>query len=353
MPKTKLFKKFAYLITAVALMVTAFNLSKISATANSVALTIVAFNKKYIIYNYEALYCIRLIYSTITFNANNENPFTIKKGYDGKMIDKKALLCDINYALNNGIKIINAKTSVIKQTVTEEYLKSLTNLRGRFTTYFADQKERVHNIKLASNYLSGSIVNENEEFSFNAAVGERSEERGFSKAKIILDGAFVDGIGGGVCQVSTTTYNALLLAGLKITEQHPHSLAVSYIEPSFDAMVSYGLSDLKFFNNTGGKVFIGVKTTKNAVCVSVYGKKMDKVYERVSVVTEETLPGEAEFIYTSELGVGQTKLLQSAKNGIKSEGYLVEYSLSGQIISNNLIRKDSYKSIKEKVLVGN
>lgn len=95
-----------------------------------------------------------------------------------------------------------------------------------------------------------------EEFSFNAAVGERTEERGYSTAKVIENGKFVEGVGGGVCQVSSTVYNCALLSGLTVTERHRHSLAVSYVEPSFDAMVSYSYADLRFYNDTGKSVFI-------------------------------------------------------------------------------------------------
>ncbi|MBO5713753.1 MAG: VanW family protein [Clostridia bacterium] len=354
-------------------MVTAFNFNVINALASNVVLTVHAFDKTYKIYSYEtsiyngkrvlnnAIEKVEEIYydtlikyknAEITFNPNQSEKFKIKKGRNGKQIDKNALLVDISNALNNNLNEVTAKQVIIEREVTEKYLSSLTNLRARFTTYYNPVEERAKNIALASSYLSGATVNENEEFSFNKAVGERTEERGFLKAKIILDGEFIEGVGGGVCQVSTTTYNALLLSGLKITEQHAHSLPVSYVEPSFDAMVSFGFSDLKFYNDTGGKIFIGVSTSENSVTVSIYGKKMDRYYERVSKTIEETPPLEREVIYSSDLKPNETKVLQYAKNGVKSEGYLIEYSLNGERLKTKLIRKDSYKSVREKVLVG-
>lgn len=96
----------------------------------------------------------------------------------------------------------------------------------------------MHNIALAAEKINGCILADGEEFSFNGRVGARTESNGFLSAPIILEGDFVEGVGGGVCQASTTVYNAALLAGMEITEQHPHSLRVGYVEPSFDAMVS-------------------------------------------------------------------------------------------------------------------
>ena len=373
MPIIRYIKKIAYIITAVAFSVTVFSFNTFNVKGNNAVLTVVALNKEYKIYDYEtsvyngirylnnAEETVNEIYydtyekrknAEIIFNPNSSDTFIITKGNNGKEIDKNLLLKDISYALNNNVNLVRVKYNEIPQTVTENYLKSCTYLRSRFTTYFTYVKERVENIKLASKYLSGTVVNENEEFSFNNVVGERSEERGFLKAKIILDGEFTDGVGGGVCQVSTTVYNALLLGGVKITEHHPHSLQVGYVEPSFDAMVSYGFSDLKFYNDTGGLIFISVKTTDNSITVSVYGKKPNKTYQRVSVITEEIPPIEEEIIVSGELNVGQSQILQHAKKGIKSEGYLIEYSLTGEREKTRLLRKDSYKSVRQKRLVG-
>ena len=112
-------------------------------------------------------------------------------------------------------------------------------LRAEFSTNYSSSTDaRKFNVALASKTLDNTLVDINGEFSFNYTVGERTERRGYKKAKIIVGGEFVDGVGGGVCQVSTTLYNAVLLAGLKIIECHPHSLPVSYVAPSFDAMVN-------------------------------------------------------------------------------------------------------------------
>ena len=119
-----------------------------------------------------------------------------------------------------------------------------------FTTFYSSKEERVNNIEIASKSIDGIMIESGGEFSFNKVVGERSEKRGYKKAVAIIKGEFTESVGGGVCQVSSTLYNAVILADLKIVEYHPHSLPVSYVAPSFDAMVSWGYADLRFENNT-------------------------------------------------------------------------------------------------------
>jgi hypothetical protein len=130
-------------------------------------------------------------------------------------------------------------------------------------------------------------VDVNGEFSFNKTVGARTEKNGYKVSKIIVGGEFVDGVGGGVCQVSTTLYNAVLLAGLNITECHPHSLPVSYVAPSFDAMVNSGSSDLRFINNTYNPIIIKAFADGTTLKIEIWGEPLLVNYSRQSVVTGE------------------------------------------------------------------
>ena len=141
------------------------------------------------------------------------------------------------------------------------------------------------------------------------------KRQGFKSAPIIQDGKFVAGTGGGVCQVSTTVYNAALLSGMGIVEQHPHSLAVGYVEPSFDAMVSGTGCDLKFRNDTEGRVYILAKASGGNLCVRIYGQKTDVTYVRKSVVVETIAPPEP------EIREGDSEcVLRAEKQGLRSEG---------------------------------
>ncbi len=282
----------------------------------------------------------------IKFNPENNNPFIIIKEQFGSEIIKEKLLNDIDSALNNGAFTVNAEFIPILPKVTEELLKKESNFRASFTTYYnGSTNERKHNIKLASSKINGTVLENGEEFSFNKKVGVRSEENGFLPAKIIYNGDFIEGVGGGVCQVSTTLYNASLLCGLKIIEHHPHSLNVGYVEPSFDAMVNSFTSDLKIVNNTGGRLYILSIADDNKIKISFYGLKQNETYERVSVTTEQT--EYLEYIYEEDetLPLGTSVTVRYPKGSIKSEGYLIKY-VNGERVSNVKIRKDSYGSVK-------
>lgn len=223
-------------------------------------------------------------------------------------------------------------------TVSAQTEKDL--LLSSFTTnYDGTNVARSHNIALACKYLNGCKIEGESSFSFNERVGARSKERGFSEAAVILDGKFVQGVGGGVCQVSTTLYNAALSAGMQITEVHAHSLRVSYVAPSLDAMVS-SRSDLKFFNGAKTPVLLRARAKNGSVTVEIYGRKDGLSYRTKSVVLEVKEPPEAEVVYGDV-----EKVIKTGKKGIKSEAYLFVYRRE-KLLSAKRIRRDYYSSVR-------
>lgn len=222
-------------------------------------------------------------------------------------------------------------------------------LIGKFSTSYANSDvNRSFNISLAAKKINGTFIESGEAFSFNKTVGPRTEKNGFKPAKIIVGGKFDDGIGGGVCQVSTTVYNAAVFAGLKIKEYHPHSLSVSYVEPSADAMVSYGYADLKVVNSTKNPLYIRAFTKNKTVTVAFYGEKSSYTYKYVSVVKETLEPESGEVIIDDGsygLKNGERKVLAYPKKGIKSEAYLYKYE-GKTLVSKTLVRRDFYKPVR-------
>ena len=229
-------------------------------------------------------------------------------------------------------------------------------LRATFyTTYSSSTKERKSNIQLASKCLNNTFVDVGGEFSFNKTVGERTQKRGFKMAKIIVNGEFVEGVGGGVCQVSSTLYNAILLAGLKITEFHAHSLPVNYVAPSFDAMVNSGSADLRFVNITDNPIIINSYADEDRITISIYGQKLDKTYKRVSVVKESIPAPENKEMFDEkgeypDLFEGQCKIVKYGKEGYKSEGYLIVSD--GKNTYTKKIRSDKYNAVAGLVVWG-
>lgn len=229
-------------------------------------------------------------------------------------------------------------------------------LRSEFyTSYSNSTEERKSNIKLCARLLNNTFVDVNGEFSFNKTIGPRTEKRGFKTAKIIVNGEFVDGVGGGVCQVSTTLYNALLLSGLKITEFHPHSLSVSYVAPSFDAMVNSGSADLRFINNTHNPIIIKASADDQSIRVKIYGEQMRERYIRKSVVKEEIPPTveiiEDKNILYPDLLYGEEKVVSYGKHGLKSQAILIKV-VNGKEVSAKIIRNDRYGSTKTIIVKG-
>ncbi len=209
-----------------------------------------------------------------------------------------------------------------------------------YTTYYSvEDKGRCQNIAIAAALIDGVTVQAYGEFSFNTTVGQRTEETGFQQAKIIVNGEYVLGVGGGVCQVSTTLYNAALKAGLTATEYHPTSLRVSYIAPSRDAMVSTG-SDLKLFNPHAHPVFLSAQIFEGGIRVAFFGKNEGDRYEITSQILEEIPPPEP-IVKEGE----KDEIIRSPKNGVKSEAYLERYKGS-QLLSRKRLRVDEYRPIQ-------
>ena len=274
------------------------------------------------------------------FNYDGE-PFTYYEGCDGVKADKNKLLEDISLSINGGWEEVNVDLKEVKHKESLEDVKLRTVKLYSFTTYFdAGNSERSSNIRLAAGKINGTVLKSGECFSFNKTVGARTEENGFKQAKIIEDGKFVLGFGGGVCQVSTTLYNAAILSGLKIEEYHPHSLAVSYVAPSRDAMVSGSYSDLRFSNDNNTPVYIRVKCTQNSICCTFYGESDGYNYSFKSEIIGSIPRPDDE-----EVEGDEDKILSYGRDGTLSLGYLVKERDGEQV--EELIRKDKYAPVKE------
>ncbi len=276
--------------------------------------------------------------------------FEYEKERAGIACDKKRLLKDLEASIAAGAKqgedgrlhfrTVTLSTKPTYPKIKETAVKLGTKRIASFTTYFnADDKGRSENIALAASRIDGLTIRPNEEFSFNAMVGARTKENGFKEAKIIQDGEFIVGTGGGVCQASTTLYNAAVLAGLKITARRPHSLAVHYVDPSRDAMVS-SYSDFKFKNTHSYPVYLAAKVKGDGITVTFYGKDEGYRYEIVSKVTGDVPPPDP-----IEKTGDFDGVLREGKPGIKSEAYLETY-LYGKLVKREKLRADTYAPIR-------
>ena len=162
---------------------------------------------------------------------------------------------------------------------------------GRSTTRLdPDQGSRNANIAIAAAKLDGTTVGPGREFSFNETVGERSSELGYGPARVIVDGRSEPGIAGGICQLSSTLYNAALLAGMEITERRAHSRPVPYLPAGLDATVSYGAADLRWVNALATPVTVRARVGADSVCVWLEGEEVAPDVRLYTEVVEVIAP---------------------------------------------------------------
>jgi len=291
----------------------------------------------------------------------NTGCIEITKDNKGLALDRERVVNDfIDKIYQNLSKIdINLHFLTINSGKSIEYYYKKNILRGSYKTNYKNSSEsRKNNIIKALNKLDGVIIEPNESISFNKLTGERSEKNGYLKAKTIKNGTFYEEFGGGVCQVSTTFYNAAILANLEIIEVHPHSLPVGYIEPCFDAMVNSGSSDLIVKNNTEYPVIIATSSKNDECLVNIYGIENEYEIKRISKKVEEINVYDKEIIYdyrkvglSNPLKKGEIKVISYSKPGFKARGIL-EYYKDGVLIKTKDLRENIYNPTKEVVLVG-
>lgn len=261
----------------------------------------------------------------------------------GVACDYHRLLCDAQKGLSQKKCDLFLKTRSVRPSVTEETLRKRTQKLASFSTSFdPSNAPRSRNIALAAQKISGSVIGPKEEFSFNQTVGERTQENGFEIANVIYEGEFVPGVGGGVCQASTTLFCAALFAGLSVTESHAHSLSVRYVPPSLDAMVS-SVSDLRFLNPYDFPVYLLGGTKNGEVFFTVYGMPDGKTYKAESVTLGKIVPPAPEIVE------GERGVLKKEREGIKSESYLSVFDKNGRLLSRKRIRRDCYAAERGKI----
>ena len=224
---------------------------------------------------------------------------------------------------------------------------------GTFISYYKESNvNRSTNVKLATNKINNVILLPGEEFSYNKVVGERTFANGFKEASVYTSSGVVNGLGGGICQVSSTLYNSVLRANLEIVERKNHRYAVSYVPLGTDATVAYGSIDFRFKNNRKYPIKV-IASSSNGVCtVSIMGIKEETEYEVIITPKKlQTIPFQTKYINDSSLAAGTEKQTQYGDYGYKYETYKT-LKLDGNIVSSELISNDSYTPLTRIVKVG-
>lgn len=286
----------------------------------------------------------------IYFDPNRKPKFWVDGARNGIKMDLQAATREILAALKNKKHAdIIVKTKDIPHKTAESIL-SKVGLRAQYSTRFDSQNTgRSENIARSAACFDGFILLPGEELSFNRIVGPRTSARGYEEAKIIVDGEFVPGVGGGVCQTSTTLFNAALLSGLSVVESHNHSLPISYVPLGRDAMVSSAV-DLRLKNNTSAPVYFeaGIEG-KDRVNIKVYGNKLGHTtYKPVTEVSSKPQEVEVVGAVPATLEGFQKVIVASGYPARSAKTYLELYNGETQV-SRKLIRKSNYKGKTEEI----
>ena len=274
---------------------------------------------------------------------------------NGLLADRELTLYKIYRSLESGtLDDVVISVASARPDITTEMVKDITFRLGEFETAFNPENEsRSHNIKTACEKINQKLLLPGQVFSMDKMLGERTEENGYRTAKVIVGNELVDGLGGGICQVTSTVYNAVLLSGLEVVERRNHSIPLSYIEMGRDATISHGYIDFRFKNNSGYAIFLETEAADGRVYVSIWGKCPD-VPRTVKIRTRIIETIEPEGIETKEdetLSPGDSVIDRDAVPGCIVEVYRDTYDINGNLIKTEKISVDTYQPQKKVIRV--
>lgn len=255
-----------------------------------------------------------------------QNPYRVFPSENGldfeiSMEEVKQLLQDEKDEYTIPLKILypNVTTNMIGTEAFPDLLSDFS------TKYAASNKNRTTNLILAANKINGTVLMPGETFSYNKVVGERTIEAGYKEAPIYVNGKVEDGLGGGICQITTTLYNAVLYANLEVTERSNHQFIPSYANASRDATVVYGAIDFKFKNNRNYPIKITCSVSNGIANFKIFGLKSENDYQ-VQITS---------------------RITATTSNAIYSEAYKT-LKKNSVVVSTETISKDTYKRHWEK-----
>ncbi|AFM42336.1 putative vancomycin resistance protein [Desulfosporosinus acidiphilus SJ4] len=247
---------------------------------------------------------------------------------------------------------IEVPLAEVPAAVSTESLKALAfdSVIGEYSTKFSTgEVNRTENLTAAAKALNGKVIKPGGTFSFNQAVGPREAENGYKQAYVIINGEYVKGTGGGVCQVSSTLYNAVLLSNLKVAERVPHDVAVTYVPAGQDATVNYPNIDFKFQNNTGSLVYLKSDVKPGVLTIKLYGKKNGQTV-RIERQVEKVTKYKTIRRYDASLPKGRIKVEQTGTNGTIVSVYKVIQDNGS--VTKQLVGRDSYAPANRILKVG-
>lgn len=290
--------------------------------------------------------------SVATFDFNTRG-FTFNSESVGAYIDGDALYNQVISKLDSGERTatITVEPEVILASVTKTQLMNSFKLVSSYTTTTTSNSNRNTNIELSANAINGSVVMPGETFSFNEATGQRTAAKGYKEATAISGGQSVPEVGGGVCQTSSTLFNAAMRANMEIVERSPHAWPSTYVDKGLDATVNWPNLDFKFKNSSDWPIFIVAYYANKKVTVEIYGMSLGDgvTIDLESEVTKTVKPpSETKYVQNTSLPSGTQKTTIQARTGYEVNTYRVWY-LNGEETSRELLCTSTYRMYQETV----
>ncbi|MDD6212125.1 MAG: VanW family protein [Clostridiales bacterium] len=277
---------------------------------------------------------------------------------EGIVTEMDATLQQISDLFANHLGTTMELEAVTRQdfpTVTTEALSDIQDSLGTFTTFYENStSNRKTNIRVATNFLNGTVLMPGESLSTSDAIRPREEENGYKMASQYSNGESEQDIGGGVCQVSTTLYNALLRAELQIDERYPHSMVVTYVDYGDDAAIAADTKDLVFTNNLDYPIYIEGLANGESLTFTIYGKETRPSNRQVKYIAETTFlewPQDRNIQYTSQLASGEKEVVGTLRPEVTATLTKVIY-IDGVETERILLHTDYYAASKETLLYG-
>ena len=282
----------------------------------------------------------------------------------GTMADIEQLKADLAEAIASGNTTGQIALAVkeVPAAVTQADLAGKYMLIGQFSTTAKKDNNRNHNIKLALESFDGYILKPGETFSTNQVIGERTKAAGYKEAGVIQAGVSDVGLGGGVCQVSSTLFNAVVRAGFELVERVPHSWPSDYVGAGMDAMINWPDSDFKFKNTTDSDAYIFTDFDwdrenggSRVLTVSIYGTPIYDPALRVDLRSEktETIPQpEDNITYVETMYEDEVAVQREGRKGAKYTTYIQFFDAEGNLVEEKQLLNSTYRAISTKIIVG-
>jgi vancomycin resistance protein YoaR len=277
---------------------------------------------------------------------------TVYDGTYGYTLDWDTAVAEIR-AANYGDFLEIPMTPVAPEQTADEIRAVLFRDRlSSFSSPYTSNADRTHNLELACKAINGTVINAGGTFSFNSVVGERTAAKGYRAATVYVGTDSKEELGGGICQVASTVYDAALYAEMEITSRDNHTFFVTYVEGGLDATVYWGSLDFCFRNSTDYPIRVNASVSGGYVTISIDGTKTNDHVVKLSSTKLSTTPYETVYEEDSSLPTGYQKETTSPYTGYTYEAYQYIYDGSGNLLATNYLGKSTYKKRDRVITVG-